>query len=232
MEERMARKPRVISHWYKAYDGFQISPRDFYAAVEEAVKRREIPDLRMERVNWKEGGGLSDFREYLRITRRRVSFDLCAAPFGTGCFISAWTAEVPPQVLAMVYLLGALIGSWLFTILLVAGLHMPFVVAPLIVVTALYCMGLFVNERVFGDEEAVLWMPLLGPLYERFFHPDTYFKQDAETVFWEFVNGAVMETVEAMTTVKGIRGLFEEHQPVPGDWQSTLEGGAGVPQVA
>jgi hypothetical protein len=230
----MARKPRVISHWYKAYDNFQISPRDFYAAVEEAVKRREIPDLKMERVTWKEGGALSDFREYLRITRRRVSFDLCAAPFGTGFFFSAWTATVPPQVLAMVYLLGTFLGSWILMSLLVGGMHMPALWAGVVVVAALYVMGLLVQERVFGDEEAVLWMPLLGLLYERLFHPDTYFKQDAETVFWEFVHGAVMETVEAVTTVKGIRGLTEEERrPIPADQAVTFpEGAVGVPQIA
>jgi hypothetical protein len=230
----MPRKPRVISHWYKAYDGFQISPKDFYAAVEEAVQRRQIPDLRVERVTWKEGGGLSDFREYLRITRHRVSFDLCAAPFGTGCFISAWTATVPPRLLAMVYFLGTVLGSWVLMSLLVGSMHVPALWAGVMVVAALYLVGLLVEERVFGDEEAVLWMPLLGPVYERLFHPDTYFKQDAETVFWEFIHGAVMETVEAMTTVKGIRGLTEEERrPVPTDRPVTFpEGVPGVPQIA
>jgi hypothetical protein len=70
-QQDMARKPRFISHWYKAYDDLQISPKDSYDAVEKAVRRREIPDLRVGRVTSKEGGEFSDFREYLRITHRR-----------------------------------------------------------------------------------------------------------------------------------------------------------------
>ena len=86
-------RPEVISHWHKLLEDQQASALDFYCAVEEELKRREVPGLQLERVDWREGGVTSAKREYLRIGRERLTFDLCAAPFGTGYFFSWWVAK-------------------------------------------------------------------------------------------------------------------------------------------
>ncbi len=44
---------------------------------------------------WKEGGVLSAKREYLRIQRGNLAFDVCTAPHGSGYFFSWWMARVP-----------------------------------------------------------------------------------------------------------------------------------------
>jgi hypothetical protein len=61
------------------------------SGVETALEERQVPDLKYARVEWPEGGMLSDRREYLRITRERL--DVCGAPFGTGFFVPSGSAR-------------------------------------------------------------------------------------------------------------------------------------------
>lgn len=85
----------VISHWNKFFEGYQTPAKEFYSAVEEALKRREVPDTSNSRVDWREGAIFSAKREYLRIKRRGLVFDICAAPFGNGFFFSWWLCQPP-----------------------------------------------------------------------------------------------------------------------------------------
>src|SRR2546422_481658 len=91
----MAAAPVVFSHWSQLIEGLQASPKEFYASVEEAIKRRGIPDAKTTRVDWPEAGPFSPKREYLRVTRREHIFDICGAPFGNGFFVSWWLGEQP-----------------------------------------------------------------------------------------------------------------------------------------
>lgn len=93
----MAKKPRgtdVFSHWYHMIDGLQASPMEFYASVEAAIQKRSVPDLRISRVDWREGGVFSAKREYLRVQRYEYVFDVCGAPFANGFFVSWWLGEL------------------------------------------------------------------------------------------------------------------------------------------
>ncbi len=91
----------LISHWYNLFEGLQASPQDFYARVERAVQSRQVPDVRGSRVDWKEGGMLSAKREYLRVRRKKLVFDICGAPFGPHFFVSWWLAELPSGFVAL-----------------------------------------------------------------------------------------------------------------------------------
>lgn len=110
----MARKDSVIlSHWYNLIEGLQDSSQRFYSSLEEAVKRRQIPDVDISRVDYREGGMFSAKREYLQVRRREHVFDVCAAPFGTGFFVSWWLGEIPPgglwRLILMIPFFGQLI---------------------------------------------------------------------------------------------------------------------------
>src|SRR5437763_7712837 len=83
----------VFANWHTLVEDFQTSPLEFYEAVEAAVRKREIPDLRFSRVEYHESGVLSALRIYQRIERKKLAFDVCAAPFGTGFFFSWWLSE-------------------------------------------------------------------------------------------------------------------------------------------
>ncbi len=86
------------ANWAHLYEGLQASTVDFYAQVEQAVAKRSIPDAAIERIEYSEGGALSDKRLYLRVRRRRDVFDICGAPFGDGFFFSWWLAETKPSL--------------------------------------------------------------------------------------------------------------------------------------
>src|SRR6188474_2416272 len=102
-------RPEVVSHWHKLLEDQQASALDFYGAVEEELKRRDVPGLQLERVDWREGGVTSAKREYLRIGRERLTFDLCAAPFGTGYFFSWWVAKQKSPYAAMLGYAGLIV---------------------------------------------------------------------------------------------------------------------------
>jgi hypothetical protein len=85
----------IFSHWGKMIEDLEVSPKEFYLAVEAAVERRKIPDVKFLLVTWNEGGVFSAKREYLRISRKELAFDIGAAPFGTGFFVSYWLGEIP-----------------------------------------------------------------------------------------------------------------------------------------
>lgn len=78
----------IISHWNTLLEGLQASPKEFFAAVEDAIEARRVPDTRRSRIDWKESGILSAKREYLRVRRKEFAFDICGAPFGNGFFVS------------------------------------------------------------------------------------------------------------------------------------------------
>ena len=80
----------ILSHWYQLFEGFQYSSKDFYSQVASAIKSRNVPNLKLSKITYREGGPLSAKREYLRLERRGDLFDLCAAPFGNGFFVSWW----------------------------------------------------------------------------------------------------------------------------------------------
>lgn len=89
----MAKDMAVISHWHHLMEGLQESPQQFYSSLDSAIKIREIPNSKLSRVDYKEGGLLSAKREYFRVIRREHVFDICAAPFGNSFFVSWWLAE-------------------------------------------------------------------------------------------------------------------------------------------
>jgi hypothetical protein len=93
MARRAASPQAVISHWYYLIDSLQTSTLDFYTAVEQAIARRAVPNAKTARVDYKEGGVLSAKREYLRVRRKGLLFDICGAPFGRGFFVSWWLGE-------------------------------------------------------------------------------------------------------------------------------------------
>ena len=78
---------------YQFFDNFQFLTNDFYTKVEEGIEKREVPNVSVSRINLNQGGMLSAKREYLRVKWGSYTFDICAAPFGTGFFVSWWFGE-------------------------------------------------------------------------------------------------------------------------------------------
>ncbi len=205
----------VISHWYHLIEDFQTSALDFYTAVEEAVERRGVSDIKTSRVEWKEGGMLSAKREYLRIQRGNLAFDVCAAPYGNGYFFSWWMARVPAMspLMALLALFGmfvvaSLIGgilNWIFE-----GCAAIFIM--LVFIPAFFIgLGYGIREGAIPiDEEYVLSIPIVGWLYDRLFNPNAYFRMDSANMYQETVRRAVGEVVSTVKTENGLKALTED----------------------
>lgn len=207
----------VLSHWATMVENMQASPQEFYVHVEEAVKKREIPDIRIERVTRKESGFLSADREYLRVIRGRYLYDICAAPFGTGFFFSSWMAEKLPSPLWAIigFLILPFIAVWLFLIFIYFGGVTGFMMwsAGAVAGIVFFIIALSKEESVFASH--IFVVPFVGPFLEKMFRPDTYFRSDTESMFRSMTHNAVLEAVDATTKAKGARELTsDERKPV------------------
>jgi hypothetical protein len=199
----------VISHWSTLIEGFQASPLSFFKSVEEALARREIPETKKSRVDYKEAGLLSANREYLRVQREKLVFDVCAAPFGTGFFVSYWLAEDRLKLNPLVKLLVifGILGVSTF-LLMSAGVVWGFFLLAIIVVGGMLGAQMAASTGDF-DDEIIVALPLLGTLYLWLFRPATYYRIDSMTMFQKAVHNSVLEVIDAMTAEKGIRALSE-----------------------
>lgn len=83
----------VKLHWYHHFEDLQLSSQEFYQVIEKALTEMQMPGLIIHRINHYESGVLSTQRQYLRVSRKDVLYDICAAPFGYGFFVSYWQAE-------------------------------------------------------------------------------------------------------------------------------------------
>ncbi len=84
--------PEAKSNGCHSFD-FQFSSQQFYTVLEEKIKQREMPSITISRVTHNEGGLFSSERIYLRVSRGHLIYDVCAAPYGNGFFVSSWQGE-------------------------------------------------------------------------------------------------------------------------------------------
>jgi hypothetical protein len=97
-----ATPPNIFSHWFQMIEGLQFSPSTFYETVEQQVKERGIPNVKIKQVTCSEGGTFSAKRIYLRVKRKEIIFDICGAPFGKGFFVSWWLGEKPRGIIHLI----------------------------------------------------------------------------------------------------------------------------------
>lgn len=105
----------VISHWNHMVPDMQQSSDSFYTAVTNILQGQSLADTKVERVNLAEGGIFSSKREYLQVRRKDHVFHVCAAPFGSGFFISWWLGEIESGLFA--WLSSLPFVGWMFTLL-------------------------------------------------------------------------------------------------------------------
>ena len=100
----------IISHWHNLLEGYQESPQNVYSLIEQAIEKRELPDTKVSRITMHEKGMLSAKREYLRIQSKKHLFDICAAPYGSGFFVSWWLGSLPGGCLTSIPIIGPIIS--------------------------------------------------------------------------------------------------------------------------
>jgi hypothetical protein len=205
----------VLSHWCNLIEAFNMPPLDFYAAVEESLKRREVPKIEISRVDWNEGGVFDAKREYLRIARGPHVFEVCGAPFGTGFFVSSWLTR--PRVAPWPLVLAGLCLVAGFAFFLFTRMFGFLAGPPLFVIGYPFLFWVFTQmmQDSVGWDDSIVEIPFLGAIYERIFRPATYYRIDTALMFQQAVHNAVLEAIDRVTDGKGLRGLSEfERKPV------------------
>jgi len=195
----------VLDYSCQLIENLSVSSKEVYEQVEAAVKAREIPGLETSRAFWHEGGAISAKREYLRFARERLVFEICAAPFGTGFFVSFRSSIIPLVIdplgiflvfVAIAILLGMLVAMFGLIwgeIVLVLGLSLL-----IFALRAVIARGLADLDRVF------MKMPLFGALYEILLRPLTYYRIDTAHMYLQAVQQAVAESLNGMFGEKGM----------------------------
>ena len=182
-------KTLVISHWAKLFEGLQVQPTAVYGLIEQAVRSRNVQDCQASRVDWYEGGSFSDKREYLRLNRKDLDFYICAAPYGSGFFVSS-RLTTPKGI------------NWLLVI--------PLGILGFILVTSLFV-------KMFGFFGMILAIgaAVAGIIYLINKVKLTFYRIDTAQMFQQAAHQSVMDAIDQLTKTSGIAPLSEaERKPV------------------
>lgn len=209
----------VIEHWYSLISSENFSSKEIYDLIEKEIVAQKVPGLAISHIDLAEGGLLSDKREYLRMKRERLIFDVCAAPVGVNYFFS-YRFYVEPVIVKAWEMAAAFAGAW-FLLYLSVKIFGPYLGPSLLFVAALVFAWLMRNAIGMGLrdlDDTLLKMPALGPIYERYLRKDTYYRQDLRIAYGSIVSGIVKGEVEAVTAAKGVKLIREySYSPFFGD---------------
>lgn len=199
-----SKKLLLQEHWYVPLLDFKISTQDFYTAVEKELAERRVPDLEISRVAFAEGGVLSAKREYLRLRRERLIFDICSAPFGTSWFFSM-RGSVIPRALTIWHLLVVLAG--LTSLFLFYWFTFGLITGTAAVVASVLAVSVFLHfaGRWQGLDDALTQLPMTGAIYEVFFRRETYYREDTRLMYLDIVPRIVKHQIEEFTGGAGVK---------------------------
>lgn len=212
------RKPtEIVGHSAFLIENFQFSSQEFYTRVEAALQQRQVPQLQTARVDWREGGVMSAGREYLRTNYERLTFDICAAPFGTGFFISFWIGERPPKLgppaiialcLMAFCLLDSVAGFNFGPYHILGGMGFGWFATSFFLILAFiggFVLALRADLITQEDVDAVFMrIPIVSTIYERYFRTITFYRIDTLEMYQQVVHNAVMQVADEITASKGI----------------------------
>ena len=210
-----SKNDEVLDHWVAQAPVNSYSADEVYGAIEQLVQAHEIPGLKISRVDYTEGGALSNRRTYLRLERAQLAFDFCAAPFGNDYFFSCRTVFSVP-ILNLWHLLWLLaISPVIFnSVLKPLGLYYGAGGVAVVVVTlAILCRQAVKAEFAFLDT-ALLQIPILAPIYWFLYRRDTYYRQDTRIMYETVVPQIIQAYLEEITAAKGVK-LIRQQRRIP-----------------
>lgn len=100
------------SNWNHLLDNFEFSSEEFYKRLKQNLHSHGIKEIDTYIVYLKQGGIFSKRRKYLRVNWKGFQYDICAAPFGKGFFVSWWLLY-NHSVLKIIASRIPFIGNWL-----------------------------------------------------------------------------------------------------------------------
>lgn len=189
------KKSVVRAHWYVPMVDYETFAADFYTSIEAEINGRNFPSVEVSRIVFKEGGLLSSGRAYLRIRRERILFDVGTGPFGNCWYYSTRGCILPRKIYLWEILLAlATIGS--FAMLYIMSFGMTIGLAVLAVTMIAIAALLMQAGKWPGLDDFLLNLPVIGGIYELFFRPETYHRQDSRHMFIDLVNHFIREKVK------------------------------------
>ena len=205
----------ILSSWHHLVENFNTSPQEFYSLLEKAIERRQIPNLEISRVEWKEGGLLSANREYLRLSRERLICYICAAPFGTGFFFSSRLGEIssrltPWQWICLFIFLALFFKAFVATL----GFFWGSVFLVGVIALLVWFVRNAADKGLMNLDAILLKIPVIGPVYYYFFRPVTFFRYDAILSYASAIHTALLEVVDEVTKARGIRLTEDQRKPM------------------
>ena len=197
------RKPIIHHHWMVPLLDFSSDPEAFYKAIEDEFAARQVPEATLERIEFKQTTLLSGKRLYLRILRERMAVDLCSAPFGTSWYFSCRVCELPRHMrwwevwATLLGLCGFFALYWhLF------GLHLGGIVMG---ASVLFLLIVMLAGRAYGTlDEFLIYLPVVGQLYESYIRRDTYQQQDHRHIYASLVNTIIRSKVTEFCQAGGV----------------------------
>ena len=214
-----SKKAEVLNHWISLAEGFQLSSSEFYDSIERELESLQVPGLQLSRVDFAEGGLLSDKRVYLRMARERLIFDICAAPFGTSFFFSCRMAEIPSviRIWQLIVLLG-LICTMLYAAIDFFGIIQGSIVVITFIIAMVWTMRNTVASGLHNLDAMLVKSPLIGPIYEKWIRKETYYRLDTRLMYIDLIPNLVRRRVEEVTSANGIKLVRQyERAPILGD---------------
>jgi len=199
-------KDEVHNHWYSAVDNFSYLSGEFYQAIERELTARKVPGLEISRPEFNEGGMLTGKREYLRLQRERLVFDICAAPFGTSYFFSFRFVELPLGIKPMemvIFLIGLVLIFSFFSRLF--GSIPGFVAFLVLLGAGFFAMRNAATLGLKNLDANLLKTPVIGAVYEVLFRKETYFREDTRLMYVTTVNAITELVLDEVTTAKGVK---------------------------
>lgn len=213
------KKAELLEHWISFAEEFQFSSAEFYAAVEKELDARKVPGLEKSRIEFAEGGLLSDKRVYLRMLRERMVFDVCAAPFGTRYFFSCRMAEIP-SVIQLWQLAVVVVGVGIIAALFWKYLGFALGTTGLVVTLGflVYFLRNAVAMGMQNIDASLIQSPVVGPIYELWFRKETYYRVDTRLMYFDTVSNVVKKLAEEVTGSKGVKLVRQyEQSPILGE---------------
>ncbi len=195
-------KSVVQAHWYAPMLDYETDAAEFYAAIKAEVGSREFPGVEVSHITFKEGGLLSSAREYLRIRRERLLFDVGCGPFGKCWYYSCRGCILPRRMTLWEILLAfATIGSFALLYIMSFGMTIGLIVlgATLIAIGTLLMQA----GKWPGLDDFLTNLPVVGGIYELFFRRETYHRQDTRLAFCDLVNHFIRRKVEEDALARG-----------------------------
>lgn len=198
------RRNRLIKYSPELIPNLNYSPQDFYALVMKNVTVREVPAMEPQYLMMRQGGPATARRLYLQLRRERMFIEICAMQFGTGFFVSERVFERKVRgpvwrMLGGLLLLAVVSGfvwswlGWLYGVLTFTGL----------IALSLSLMRLAAGNAADTLDRTLSDLPVIGPVYEWLFHPNTYFREDTNMAYREAVHDAVQEAKAQIKTQQG-----------------------------